>query len=424
MDASKLKILLVNHSDSRGGAAVVSRRLMEALCASGADARMLVVHKDGDSPRIDRPAGKLKLALPFLAEHADIFRCNGFDRGTLFRISTGAFGTSLLRHPWFEKADAVILNWVNQGMLSLRQIESIARQKPVVWVMHDMWNLTGVCHYTEGCTGYTSGCAHCPLVPKSSLAAKVFARKKRLYENSSIHFVAVSHRLEQMCRRSPLMEKAPITVIPNPFPLSRFPVEPALSRKDLGLPESQKLIVMGAARLDDPVKNLPLAIEALNLLDRSDATPVFYGNLRNPEILRDLRANHLWTGPIHNEKHLQSLMAHADVVLSTSVWETLPGTLIEGISCGAAAAATSNGGQSDIVDPGITGYLIPTPADSPNGPQNPSPHEVARAIDSALKLPQDAESRKKRHALMAAKFDSRAVAARYLKLIDHLVTHR
>ena len=44
------KILIINKSDSTGGAAVVSRRLMEALRAEGADARMLVVEKLTDSP--------------------------------------------------------------------------------------------------------------------------------------------------------------------------------------------------------------------------------------------------------------------------------------------------------------------------------------------------------------------------------------
>ena len=38
-----MKIVLINHSDSAGGAAVVSLRLVQALAEQGVDARMLVM---------------------------------------------------------------------------------------------------------------------------------------------------------------------------------------------------------------------------------------------------------------------------------------------------------------------------------------------------------------------------------------------
>ncbi len=45
-----MSTVIINHSDSRGGASVVSLRLLEALCAAGHDATMLVAHKAGDNP--------------------------------------------------------------------------------------------------------------------------------------------------------------------------------------------------------------------------------------------------------------------------------------------------------------------------------------------------------------------------------------
>ena len=66
------KILIINKSDSTGGAAVVSRRLMEALRAEGADARMLVVEKLTDSPFVEVAAPPEKEMIPFLAERLKI----------------------------------------------------------------------------------------------------------------------------------------------------------------------------------------------------------------------------------------------------------------------------------------------------------------------------------------------------------------
>lgn len=415
MDFKKLKILLINHSDSRGGAAVVTHRLMEALCAEGIDARMLAVHKDSSSLRVDTAAGPKRARLPFLAEHAEIFLHNGHRRDTLFKISTARFGLPLHKHPWVKSADVIILNWVNQGMLSLSEIRRIAAVKPVIWTMHDQWNMTGVCHYTDNCRNYLTGCDNCHLLPKSSLAAKVFTQKLKLYHDIPIHFVAVSNRLAQLCRKSPLMVDAAITVIPNAIPANRFHTTPAQTRLRLGLPEGKRIVVMGAARLDDPVKNLPLAIDALNALDGPSVFPVFFGDLRNPKILERLNMPHLWLKKISSQPKLQSILAHSDIILSTSVWETLPGTIIEGIACGAVAVTTDNGGQEDIVRPGVTGFIAPiSEADSDSSRVG----MIAEALREALLLPQDKEARDRRHHLIAAKFGAPAIARAYLRLIS------
>ncbi len=52
-----LKVVIINKSDSTGGAAVVSFRLMNALRTAGVDARMLVAEKLTDSPFVEA-AGK------------------------------------------------------------------------------------------------------------------------------------------------------------------------------------------------------------------------------------------------------------------------------------------------------------------------------------------------------------------------------
>ena len=410
MDDKKLKILLVNHSDTAGGASVVTRRLMNALCAEGVDARMLVVHKNTDSLRVSEAAKSRRSTIPFLAEHAHIFLHNGFKRDTLFKISTAKFGLPLHRHPWVKTADVIILNWINQGMLSLKEIRRIAAEKPVVWTMHDAWNMTGVCHVLADCERWKENeCTKCPLVGRGRMAQKIFKAKKKLYDRTDIRFVAVSNRLAELCRESPLMADANISVIPNAFPVDKFEPVPTLSKAKMGLPETGKIIVMGAARLDDPVKNLPLAIHSLNNVGQSNLTAVFYGDLRNPEILKELTLPYIWLGRITDHNRLQSLMAHADVVLSTSSWETLPGTLVEGISCGAVAVSTDNGGQSDIIEDGVNGFIVRNTDDIPT------------AIQKALSLPQDDNARAQRHHSMAVRFGAPAVARSYIRLCNTLL---
>ena len=47
-----MKVVIINKSDAIGGAAIVSRRLMEALRMEGVDAGMLVVDRQTDSPDV------------------------------------------------------------------------------------------------------------------------------------------------------------------------------------------------------------------------------------------------------------------------------------------------------------------------------------------------------------------------------------
>lgn len=410
-----MKVVFINHSDSRGGASVVTMRLLNALTSLGVDARMIVTHKSGTSPRVDCVGPRWRVKATFLAEHAEIFVRDGFNRDDVFKISTARFGLTLARHPWVKDADVVVLNWINQGMLSLKGIREIARLgKPIVWTMHDRWNMTGVCHYTAGCERWRDVCGNCPLIRNGKsprdLSTAVFNRKKKLYEDVPIHFVGVSNRLAELARESALMGDARLTVIPNAFPIDRFTPSNSTGRVTPGLPEDRRLITMGAARLDDPVKDLPLAIESLNRVTTEGIHAVLFGDLRDTSLLDSLKIPYTWLGPVDNDR-VQALMAHSDIVLSTSVWETLSGTLVEGIASGAAGVATDNGGQSDIITDGVTGYLA----------NDRNPETIAGLIDRALStFDFSHEGRLARHAEMSRRFSASTIARRYLDLFRSL----
>ena len=90
-----LKVVIINKSDSTGGAAVVSFRLMNALRTAGVDARMLVAEKLTDSPFVEAAGKPWQLKCSFLAERLKIFLANGLNRKTLFKIDTGSDGVPL-----------------------------------------------------------------------------------------------------------------------------------------------------------------------------------------------------------------------------------------------------------------------------------------------------------------------------------------
>lgn len=403
-----MKIVLINHSDTKGGASVVTMRLTEALRKAGCDAQMLVVDKSTDKPFVTALKPNKRL---FLAEHLRIFIGNGFNRADLFKASIATDGHRLASHPLVRDADVVMLNWVNQGMISLDEVAKIARAgKRIIWTMHDMWNATGICHHTGDCDRFTltPPCGHCPLLHgragEHDLSRRTALRKIKLYNEADITFVAVSNWLADRCRQSTVMAGQRVVVIPNAFPADEYARPPKFSRADLNLPEG-KLIVMGAARLDDPVKGLPLAVEALNKLGaEAGATAVFFGNLRDPHALNGLTIPYVHLGAISDPERVRSIYHHADVVLSSSLFETLPGTLIEGQAAGAFPVSFDRGGQGDIIDHLRTGYLAPVG----------NTDALAEGIRYGLSFPIP------RPILQAAarKFNAESIAVRYLALLN------
>ena len=150
-----MKVTLINHSDTLGGASVVTYRLMQALQQEGVDARLLVLMKSSDDDKVEQVCSRRRRNVAFFTERINIFLRNGFSKPNLFKISTASHGVSVASHSLVKNADVIVINWINQGMMSLDEIEAVTQMgKPVVWIMHDMWCLTGVCHHALECDRY------------------------------------------------------------------------------------------------------------------------------------------------------------------------------------------------------------------------------------------------------------------------------
>lgn len=422
-----MKVTLINKSDSTGGAAVVSRRLLHALVNAGVDARMLVVEKRTSSPRVAVAAGRWAVRRAFLAERLKIFAGNGFDRARLFQVDTASDGLPLWRHEWVRDADVVCLNWVNQGMLSLRGIGRIAALgKPLVWTMHDMWCMTGVCHHAGGCRRFERECGSCPLLGRAAgdhdLSASTHRAKARLYGRVPIHFVAVSNWLAGRAATSTLLDGERVSVIPNAF---HMPAVTAAELEGRRTADGLTHVVMGAARLDDPVKGLGILIDALRHLaaERPYLPPRLhldlFGDLRDRSLLDRLAVPYTWHGPVYDAGRLRDLYLGAVAVLSPSLWETLPGTLVEGQAYGAIPVAFRSGGQGDIIDHLHTGYL----AGSPHGEEAAVAARFAEGIRWAVEESHEGIGAAMRRSV-EERFSAQSVARRYIDLFENLLDRR
>jgi len=412
-----MRVVFINHSDTQGGAAIVTVRLMHALRQLGIDARMLVTDRQDTDAHIATMGNNLLNRWNFLAERLGVYVRNGFSRDTLFKIDTLSHGVNAARHPWVRDADVVALNWVNQGTLSFRSIKQLHRAgKAIVWTMHDMWNCTGVCHYSFDCEKYHGTCSQCPLLKGkgNDLSTTIQRRKANLYDQVPIHFIAVSHWLEQCCRNSTLMRNSDLRVIYNAFPIDEFDCERISGDGFEDIPDDRKVVIMGARRLDVAVKGFKEYLDTMRYI--ANEWPqlakrlhlLLYGDIHDRSLLDQIALPYTYVGSVSGTEAINNLYRHADVVLSTSLYENLPGTLIEGQASGCLPVTFGKGGQADIVDHLQSGYIA----------DYQSPSSVADGIQWAIDAGVD---RQWLHSEVVRKFSDTAIARQYIQLFNEII---
>jgi len=363
-----MKVLFLNTSEITGGAAIAANRLMKALIDNGIDVKTLVLNKqtnDANVISIQSSFIKRQLArLNFLWERWVIFVNNRFDRKNLFKVSIANTGFDISEHPLVKDADIINIHWINQGFLSLKSIKKLTQSgKPLVWTMHDMWVCTGICHYAWQCNNHFEQCGNCFFLnsnKKNDLSYKIF-QKKQFLQKSNIHLVAVSSWLKNLVEKSALTKSLPVSVIPNAIDGSLFsPLNKQLARKKFSFPDEKKIILMGAAKLNDPIKGFDYLRQALSLIkeQRNDILLVLFGQIKACDsFLSNLDVECVFMNSIEDVSLIVQLYAAADVTVVPSNYETFGQTLIESMACGCPVVSFDNSGQTDIIDHKINGYL-------------------------------------------------------------------
>ena len=416
-----MRVLLVNTSETIGGAAIAAGRLLQALVRCGVDASLLVRDRQTDAARVSALPHPLVQRARFAAERLQIVMANGFTRHRLFDIDTGGLGADITRLPEFRRADVVHLHWVNQGMLSLADIGRIAASgKRVVWTMHDMWPFTGVCHHADTCTRWLEGCGRCPLLRRSGpsdLSRRTFEAKRRAYAMApdGITFVACSNWLAGLARRSPLLERHRVESIPNPIDTDFYSPGPRLeARRRLALPEDKLLLLFVAYKVTSPAKGIDYLRDALAQL--ADKDPALARRLALVAVGREATqlAGSLAV-PVCPAEYVSdpAVMADyyraADALVMPTLMDNLPNTIAEAMACATPVVGFEVGGLPQMIDHGHNGLLVRY-------------RDAGHLADSIGRLfgreDREAMARAARHKALAA-YSEEAVAARFVAVYSN-----
>lgn len=363
-----MRVLIVNTSEKTGGAAVAANRLMEALNNNGVKTKMLVANKQTDHITVVPLPRPWLTRWHFLWERWTVFFRLHFQKKHLFEIDIANVGSDITRLPEFKEADVIHLNWINQGMLSLKSIRKILKSgKPVVWTMHDLWPATGICHYARTCPTFRTACHNCQLLPlhgsTHDLSHKIWEQKKKLYHGSNIHFVTCSRWLEGQAKQSALLTGQRVSAIPNTIDTRVFrPTDRKEARLGCGLPADRRIILFVSQKVTDERKGMSYFIKAINSLvdkhpEMKNNTAVAILGSNSEAVAEQLTLPSFPLGYVSDDRQIVNIYNSADVYVLPSLEDNLPNTIMEAMACGVPSVGFRVGGIPEMIDHRRNGYV-------------------------------------------------------------------
>lgn len=362
-----MRVLIVNTAERTGGAAIAANRLLHALNHNGVEARMLVRDRKTDSPLVTSLSPSWRLKANFLWERGVIWLANGLSRENLFQVDIANAGTDVTTMDVFRWADVIHLHWVNQGFLSLNDLERIILSgKPVVMTLHDQWYFTGICHYSGGCDKYRTRCEKCPMMKGSfgmDLARRVFDRKRAIYEGRDVTFVGCSRWMTDLARESRLTQGHMVTNVPNAIDTDVFtPMDKTAARRRFNLPEDMRLLLFGAQRITDERKGFAFLKEACEHISMHHPTlpshlgvVVLGGDAQSVQQALPLPV--YTVNYLSNEQEIAQLYNAVDLFVTPSLQDNLPNTIVEAMSCGVPCVGFDVGGIPEMISHQLNGYV-------------------------------------------------------------------
>ncbi|MBR0651827.1 glycosyltransferase [Roseomonas terrae] len=285
---------------------------------------------------------------------------------TLFSIAHP--GLAVDRQALVAAADILHLHWTSWSVQPATLRRWLTEGRAVVWTLHDLWPMTGGCHYPAGCEQYRTACLTCPqLHDPWSLAPNAFAEKRAAWSAPGPLIVAPSRWMAERAAESAILGGCRIAVVPNAIETEHF--APRADRQALraafGIGPADLLLVLGAYDNREHRKGGALLVEALRRLHEDGrlaaalppgARVALAGFGRSPlpawEGLTTLAF-----GEVTEDAVLCDILGAADLACIPSLEDNYPNIALEALACGTPCLATPVGGLPEMVREGSSGLI-------------------------------------------------------------------
>ena len=351
-----MKVIHITTIDT-GGAYMGALRLHESMRSCGISSEILVRSKlHVNSPVIEINSNFCKTILSKGKNALNLLYKKG-------EIHGDRFGTDVSRTKCVKNADVIILHWIN-SFLSLSEIVKLCKlDKPVIWILHDMWLFTGGCHYDRYCGRYKQYSGSCPVLKSDEsqdITHRNYMQKIMNLQNVEMTIVGPSQWIVDCAASSHITGDRRLIHIPNTLDIKQYtPLSDKENlRKKYSIPLYKKVILFGAADggTENPMKGFSYLVEAIKKLSPKKYALAVFGNAGAS--LSGLQGYDTFKlGYITEVNLLREIYNMADVFVNPSLQEAFGFTVCEAMACGIPAVTFEVGGNMEQIRHRESGYL-------------------------------------------------------------------
>jgi len=358
-----MNVVFLSTYDIVGGANLAAYRIHRAILEKGLISKYCVSIKRSDDFTVLGPDGNLKKGWAFLRPYI-----NGLPKYLSNNYSKTQFSLSILPTDTVKRVkalmpDIVHLHWITDGFL---RIEELARfNRPLVWTLHDMWPITGGCHYDNECGRNHNLCGKCPLFNSKLfdyLSTKMIKRKQKAWRKLDLTIVTPSKWLFRCAQSSSVFRNKPIKMIPYCVDLALFrPRDKQTAREMLNLPTKGTLLLLGSKGITkDRRKGFQFATQALQDLSskgiyKKMEIAIFGASMPQPPPDFGFKVHYL--GYFYDQLSMAVAYNAADLFIAPSIQDNFPNTILEALACGTPCLAFKVGGMPDMIMHKKNGYI-------------------------------------------------------------------
>src|SRR5690606_10338383 len=248
---------------------------------------------------------------------------------------------------------------------------------------------------------------------ENDLSSKVWLRKQNTFAKlPDMKIIGLSSWLADCAKQSSLFKDHDVVCLPNPINTETYsPFDKAQARALFNLPQDKKLIAFGAmSATSDINKGFKELAQALDHLPAEYELVVFGSS--EPKISQGFKQKAHYLGHLHDDITLRVLYNAADVMVVPSLQENLSNAIMESLSCGTPVVGFDIGGNSDLIDHQVNGYLA----------EPYSSADFAKGIDWVLQHQSPDKLAENARQKVLENFESSLVASKYIDLYREVLS--
>ena len=237
-------------------------------------------------------------------------------------------------------ADIVHLHWINNELLSIKDISRI--NKKIVWTAHDMWPFCGSEHYSYDKKYFMSYLKHENNYLNFDISKLIWFQKKKYY-SKKINFIAPSLWMKNKIEKSTLCKDNPTYLVRNPIDTSIWKFRKYSKKKNKII-----LAICAYDLFNDQRKGFIELINKLNNFNFKFNVEIYaIGKQAKLEIKSKIKIKYF--GYIKNENKISKIFNKCDGLLMPSEADNFPNVGVEALASGLPIITLKNNGINEIV---------------------------------------------------------------------------